>query len=126
MFTQPLHRYILIKSSNNTEVNRGEGKYCERLMLILLVFHHILLIIYLPICLCGTESKVHLFLFYYFLKILFWGTRVAQSVKHLHLAQVMISGSGDQVSCLDSLLSRESTSPSASPPCSCALSLSLK
>ena len=55
-----------------------------------------------------------------------WGAWVAQSVKHLPLAQVMISGSWDQsphqAPC--SVLSGESASPSpsASPP---ALSLSL-
>ena len=48
---------------------------------------------------------------------------VAQSVKHLLLAQVMISGFWDQV--LGSLLSREPASPSA-PPHAHALSLSLK
>ena len=55
------------------------------------------------------------------------GAWVAQSVKHLPSARVMISGSWDQAPTSGSLLSRESTSPSpsASSP-ACALTLSLK
>ena len=46
---------------------------------------------------------------------------MAQSVKHLPSAQVMISGSWDQVPASGSLLGRESASPF--PP-ACALSVS--
>lgn len=53
------------------------------------------------------------------------GTWVAQSFKHLPLAQVMILGSWDGTPALGSLLSREfaSPSPSALAPCSCSLCL---
>ena len=50
---------------------------------------------------------------------------MAQLVKHLTSAQVMISGSWDQVPCWGSLLSGESASPSPSvPPARLVLSLS--
>ena len=52
------------------------------------------------------------------------GTWVAQLVKHLPLAQVMILRFWDEVPSLGSLLSRESASPSA-PPHSCSLSFML-
>ena len=48
---------------------------------------------------------------------------MAQSVKHLPSAQVMISGSRDGVLQWGSLLSGESASPS--PPCSCSLAISV-
>ena len=53
----------------------------------------------------------------------FWGTWVAQLVKHLPSARVMISGSWDGVLHL-ALLSRESASLSSSAPphCSCSIS----
>ena len=56
----------------------------------------------------------------------FWGAWVAQSVKHLPLAQVIIPGCWDQDPSLGSLLSGESISstPSA-PPSICALSFTL-
>lgn len=43
------------------------------------------------------------------------GARVAQSVKHLTLAQIMIPGGWDRAPPLGFLLSGESTSPSPSP-----------
>ena len=49
---------------------------------------------------------------------------MAQSVKHLPLAQVMIPGSWDQVPHQASLLSGESASPSPSAPLQCLHSFS--
>ena len=45
-----------------------------------------------------------------------WGTQLSQWMKCLPLAQVMISGIRRLSPTLGSLLSRESTSPSAFPP----------
>ena len=54
-----------------------------------------------------------------------WGTCVAQPVKHLPSAQVMIPGSWDLVLHQASLLSKESASPSPLLLFSLSLSLSL-
>ena len=66
-----------------------------------------------------SDSKAHAS---WTIQTTFWDAWVAESVKHLPLAQIMIPGSWDGAPCRGSLLSGEPASPSATPP-ACALFL---